>query len=244
MIQWRDEGILLSVRKHAENSVIAEIFTESHGRHSGVVRGGVGRKKSPILQIGSQLEVVWKARLEDHIGSFSVEPLRSRAAQMMEDPLTLAGLTSAIGLLSFSLPEREVQLSLYRNSVNLLDFMCTTEAWPLAYLQWELGLLQDLGFGLDLNTCAVSGKTDNLLYVSPKSGRAVAAHHAGRWKAQLLPLVPCMIGDSVASNGEIAVGLRTIGHFFEKWVAPSLGDRPMPRARDRLLNRLDNKLNN
>ena len=104
MIQWRDEGILLSVRKHAENSVIAEIFTESHGRHSGVVRGGVGRKKSPILQIGSQLEVVWKARLEDHIGSFSVEPLRSRAAQMMEDPLTLAGLTSAIGLLSFSLP--------------------------------------------------------------------------------------------------------------------------------------------
>jgi len=95
-----------------------------------------------------------------------------------------------------------------------------------------------LGFGLDLSCCAVSGTTEDLAYVSPKSGRAVAAHHAGRWKTQLLPLAPCMIGQSVADNGEIAAGLRTTGHFLEKWLAPSLGDRGLPLARQRLVERL------
>jgi DNA repair protein RecO (recombination protein O) len=156
----------------------------------------------------------------------------------MGDPLTLSGLTSAIGLLSFSLPEREANASLYQSSVNLLDLMCTTESWPLAYLQWELRLLEMLGFGLDLNSCAVSGATENLLYVSPKSGRAVAAQHTGRWKSQLLPLVPCMIEGSEAGNLEIAEGLKTTGYFFEKWLAPSLGNRPLPLARQRLVERL------
>ena len=238
MVEWRDEGILLAVSKHAENAAIVEIFTQSHGRHSGVVRGGAGRRQASTLQVGSQVEVVWRARLEEHIGSFKVEPLRSRAAQVMGDPLTLSGLTSAIGLLSFSLPEREAHTSLYQSSVNLLDLMCTTESWPLAYLQWELRLLEMLGFGLDLNSCAVSGATENLLYVSPKSGRAVAAQHTGRWKNQLLPLVPCMIEDSEAGNLEIAQGLKTTGYFFEKWLAPSLGSRPLPLARQRLVERL------
>ena len=123
-------------------------------------------------------------------------------------------------------------------AANLLDLICVTEAWPLAYLHWEMQLLEDLGFGLDLSCCAVSGATEDLAYVSPKSGRAVAAHHAGRWKTQLLPLVPCMIGQSVADNGEIAEGLRTTGYFLEKWLAPSLGDRALPSARKRLVERL------
>ena len=134
--------------------------------------------------------MVWKARLEEHLGAFSAEPLRSRAAQVMADPLPLAGLTSTVGLLSFSLPERETHPALYKSSVSLLDLMCVTDAWPLAYLHWEIQLLEVLGFGLDLTCCAVSGTTEDLAYVSPKSGRAVAAHHAGRWKTQLLPLVP------------------------------------------------------
>ena len=238
MIEWRDEGVLLAVRKHGEAAVIVEVFTEHHGKHAGVVRGGAGRRQGPILQPGGQFEVVWKARLEEHMGVFTVEPMRSRAAQVMADPLALAGLTSVVGLLNFALPERAQHGALYSASINLLDLICVTEAWPLAYLHWEMQLLEDLGFGLDLSCCAVSGTTEDLAYVSPKSGRAVAAHHAGRWKTQLLPLAPCMIGQSVADNGEIAAGLRTTGHFLEKWLAPSLGDRALPLARQRLVERL------
>ena len=222
MIEWRDEGVLLAVRKHGENAVIIDVLTQSHGRHAGVVRGGAGRKQAPILQPGAQLDLVWKARLEEHLGSFTVEPLRSRAAQVMTDPLALAGLSSTVGLLCFSLPEREIYPKLYTISVNLLDLMCVTDAWPLAYLQWEIQLLEMLGFGLDLSRCAVSGEIDDLAYISPKTGRAVAAHHAGEWKMRLLPLVPCMKGEGNAENNEISEGLRTTGHFLEKWLAPSL----------------------
>jgi DNA repair protein RecO (recombination protein O) len=190
------------------------------------------------LQPGAQLDLVWKARLEEHLGSFTVEPLRSRAAQVMTDPLALAGLSSTVGLLCFSLPEREIYPKLYTISVNLLDLMCVTDAWPLAYLQWEIQLLEMLGFGLDLSRCAVSGGIDDLTYISPKTGRAVAAHHAGEWKTRLLPLVPCMKGEGNAENNEISEGLRTTGHFLEKWLAPSLGDRPLPVARQRLVDRL------
>mgnify|MGYP001420850899 FL=1 len=238
MIEWRDEGVLLAVRKHGENAVIIDVLTQSHGRHAGVVRGGAGRKQAPVLQPGAQLDLVWKARLEEHLGSFTVEPLRSRAAQVMTDPLALAGLSSTVGLLCFSLPEREIYPNLYTISVNLLDLMCVTDAWPLAYLQWEIQLLEMLGFGLDLSRCAVSGGIDDLTYISPKTGRAVAAHHAGEWKTRLLPLVPCMKGEGNAENNEISEGLRTTGHFLEKWLAPSLGDRPLPVARQRLVDRL------
>ena len=238
MIEWRDEGVLLAVRKHGENAVIIDVLTQSHGRHAGVVRGGAGRKQAPVLQPGAQLDLVWKARLEEHLGSFTVEPLRSRAAQVMTDPLALAGLNSTVGLLCFSLPEREIYPKLYTISVNLLDLMCVTDAWPLAYLQWEIQLLEMLGFGLDLSRCAVSGGIDDLTYISPKTGRAVAAHHAGEWKTRLLPLVPCMKGEGNAENNEISEGLRTTGHFLEKWLAPSLGDRPLPVARQRLVDRL------
>ena len=238
MIEWRDEGVLLAVRKHGENAVIIDVLTQSHGRHAGVVRGGAGRKQAPVLQPGAQLDLVWKARLEEHLGSFMVEPLRSRAAQVMTDPLALAGLSSTVGLLCFSLPEREIYPKLYTISVNLLDLMCVTDAWPLAYLQWEIQLLEMLGFGLDLSRCAVSGGIDDLTYISPKTGRAVAAHHAGEWKTRLLPLVPCMKGEGNAENNEISEGLRTTGHFLEKWLAPSLGDRPLPVARQRLVDRL------
>ena len=238
MIEWRAEGVLLAVRKHGENAVIIDVLTQSHGRHAGVVRGGAGRKQAPVLQPGAQLDLVWKARLEEHLGSFTVEPLRSRAAQVMTDPLALAGLSSTVGLLCFSLPEREIYPKLYTISVNLLDLMCVTDAWPLAYLQWEIQLLEMLGFGLDLSRCAVSGGIDDLTYISPKTGRAVAAHHAGEWKTRLLPLVPCMKGEGNAENNEISEGLRTTGHFLEKWLAPSLGDRPLPVARQRLVDRL------
>ncbi len=237
MIEWRDEGILLTARKHGETSIIAEVFCAHRGRHAGVVRGGTSRKMSPVLQPGAQLDVIWKARLEEHIGSYQVEPLRSRAAQAMGDPLALAGMTSALAMLSFGLPEREEHAALYETSVTLLDLICATEAWPLAYLRWEVQLLEEMGFGLDLHQCAVTGETEGLEFVSPKTGRAVAGYAAGEWKSRLLPLVPCMVGNGDAENASIAEGLRTTGYFIEKWLAASL-NRSVPEARKRFIERL------
>ncbi|MGB1235061.1 MAG: DNA repair protein RecO [Planktomarina sp.] len=237
-MEWRDEGVLLAVREHGETSAIVDVFTEAHGKHSGIVRGGRSRKMAPVLQPGAQLDVAWKARLEEHLGTFAVEPIRSRAGGVMNDPLALAGMTSALGLLAFSLPERAVHAALYETSVVLFDLILATDAWPLAYLRWEVQLLEELGFGLDLHHCAATGSTQDLNFVSPKSGRAVAAHAAGEWKNRLLPLVPCMVGDGDAENDDIAEGLRTTGYFLEKWVAPAMGDRPLPEARKRFVERL------
>ena len=194
-MEWRDQGILLGARPHGENAAIVEIFTPAHGRHMGVVRGGTGRKIAPILQPGAQLDVAWRARLENHIGTFSVELIRSRAAQSMSDRLALAGLNSVMALLSFGLPEREPHLTLYDQSTQLLDLLDQPELWPLAYLRWEMHLLEVLGFGLDLSCCAATGSEEDLIYVSPRSGRSVSAVGAGVWANRLLALPSCMLGD-------------------------------------------------
>ena len=157
MIGWREDGTLLSVRRHGESSAIVELFTEAHGRHVGVVRGGASRKLAPLLQPGAQLDAAWSARLDDHIGTFAVEPLKSRAAAVLDDRVALAGLTAMCALLSFTLPEREPHTLLYRRSLALFDLLGQNEAWPVVYLRWELALLEEMGFGLDLATCAVTG---------------------------------------------------------------------------------------
>lgn len=235
-MDWRDQGILLAVRRHGETSAIIDTFTASHGRHAGVVRGGTSRRIAPILQPGAQLDLSWLARLEDHLGSFTVEPLRSRAAAAMSGRLALAGLNAVVSLLSFCLPEREAHPRLYKQSEQLLDLLGQDEIWPLAYLRWELALLDTLGFGLDLSSCAVTGNSDDLVYVSPRSGRAVSAGAAGEWAERLLPLPPCLRGEGPAPDPEIAQALRTTGHFLEHRVAPALGHAPLPQARGRLLD--------
>lgn len=237
-MDWRDEGTLLSVRKHGETSAIIEVFTATHGRHAGVVRGGTSRKLAPMLQPGAQLDLSWRARLEEHIGLFNVELSRSRAAAVMADRGALAGLNAMNALLLFALPEREPHPRLYAQTVVMLDLLGHTEAWPVAYLQWELALLQALGFGLDLSACAVTGSVEDLVYVSPKSGRAVSAEGAGAWADRLLPLPPELLGVVTQDLAGIAAGLRTTGHFLETGLAHSLGDRPLPEARARLVDRL------
>ncbi|TCP27401.1 DNA replication and repair protein RecO [Rhodovulum adriaticum] len=235
MIEWQDEGAVLATRAHGESSAIVEVFTARHGRHLGVVRGGAGRRMAPVLQPGTQLAVTWRARLEEHLGSYTVEPLRGRAGGLMGDRAALAGLNAVTALLSFALPEREAHPALYARSMTMLDLLAHAEAWPLAYLRWELALLEEMGFGLDLSVCAVTGSRDDLVYVSPKSGRAVSAAGAGDWADRLLPLPPCLLGQGPVRGEEIAEGLRTTGHFLEKWLAPALGDRPLPAARGRLV---------
>ena len=234
-MDWRDHGILLTARRHGESAAIIEVFTEAHGRHAGLLRGGAGRRLAPILQPGAQLDVAWRARLEEHLGSFTVEPLRSRAAAAMSGRLALAGLNAVTALLAFCLPEREPHPRLYRHSERLLDLLGQDEIWPLAYLNWEKALLEELGFGLDLSRCAVTGTTRDLCHVSPRSGRAVSREGAGRWADRLLPLPPCLRGEGPAPDRDVLRALATTGHFLEHRLAPALGHRPLPAARARFV---------
>lgn len=241
-MEWRGTGILLAVRRHGESSAIIEVFTQSHGRHAGVVRGGAGRKLGPVLQPGAQLDVAWRARLEDHIGSYSVEPIRSRAATAMSSRLMLAGLNTVTGLLCFCLPEREPYPALYQRTEQLLDLLDHPDVWPLAYLRWELSLLEEMGYALQLNECAVSGATENLSYVSPKTGRAVSRNAAGEWADRLLPLPDVLRGIGSAPDAEIAEGLKTTGHFLQSHLAANLGGRLLPEARARFFDTFTRQL--
>jgi DNA repair protein RecO (recombination protein O) len=230
--------VLLAVRRHGETAAIAEVFTEGHGRHAGVVRGGGGRRMAPVLQPGAQLDVTWRARLEEHLGNFSVEPVRGRAAGLLGDRAALAGLAAVTALSAFALPERQAYPAFYRQTVATLDLICASELWPFAYLRWETALLSEMGFGLDLSACAATGASDELAYVSPRTGRAVSREGAGTWADRLLPLPPALRGEGAGPLPEVLEGLRTTGHFLETRLAPALGDRPLPGARARLFEAL------
>ena len=241
-MEWTDHGILLTVRPHGETAAIIDVFTEDHGRHSGIVRGGTSRKLAPVLQPGAQVQVEWRARLEDHLGTYHVEPVRSRAAVAMGDRLALAGLNAVLGLVSFCLPERQAHVAFYTRTERLLDLLDQTEIWPLAYLHWERDLLEELGYGLDLSVCAVTGQTDGLTYVSPRTGRAVSAKGAGEWVDRLLPLPPCLRGEGTAPDVEIAAGFQTTGHFLEHRVAAELAHKPLPEVRARFIDAFTRRL--
>lgn len=236
-MDWRDEGLLLAVRRHGESAAIIEAFTRARGRHAGVVRGGAGRRLAPLLQPGAQLDLHWRARLEDHLGVFTVDPLHGRAAEALGDAVALAGLSSVCSLLAFCLPEREPHARLYDRSVALLDAL-GADGWPYAYLRWELALLDEMGFGLDLARCAVTGASDGLTHVSPRTGRAVTRDGAGAWVDRLLPLPDSLRGEVGTGLDDIVQGLAVTGHFLSGHLAPSLGDRPLPPARQRLVDRL------
>lgn len=235
-MEWRGQGILLTVRRHGESSAIIDVFTKDQGRHAGIVRGGASRKMAPTLQPGAQLDLSWSARLEDHLGTYRAEPLRSRAAAALSGRMALAGLNAVTALLAFALPDREPHPDLYLRSEQLLDLLGRDDIWPLAYMQWEMALLEELGFGLDLSACAVTGDNDRLEFVSPKTGRAVSRVGAGEWLDRLLPLPPVMLGQGDADNDEIRLALRTTGYFLETKLAPALGNRAIPEARGRFLD--------
>lgn len=235
-MEWRDEGALLSMRRHGESSAIIEVFTAAHGRHAGVVRGGASRRSAPILQPGAQLAVNWRARLDDHIGAYTVEPLRSRAG-LMADRLALAGLNAICAMIRVALPEREPHLHLWHMTMALLDAL-ETPGWPPHYLRWEMLLLDEIGFGLDLSTCAVTGSREDLAYVSPKTGRAISAEAAGDWAPRLFPLPPVLLGQGPATRTELAQGLAITGHFLTRELAHARNDRGLPEARARLLDLL------
>ena len=173
-MEWRDKGILLATKQFGETSLIIDVFTPDHGKASGVVRGGQSKKLKPILQIGAQLDLTWKARLQEHLGSFQVDLIRSRTANVMNDRLLLAGMLSSATLINRFFPAGQVYKNFYKSSENLFDLLQFPDIWLLAYFKWELEFLETLGFGLDLKTCAVTGSTEDLMFISPKTGRAVS----------------------------------------------------------------------
>ena len=179
-MNWRDEGILIAARRHGETSAIIEVFTAGHGRHAGVVRGGAGRRMAPVLQAGTRLSLEWSARLEEHIGTFRVDPMPSRTAAIMADPAALATLASVSALLSVTLPERDAHPRLYERTLELVQALGAAADWPARYACWELALLRELGFGLDLERCAVTGAGEGLVWVSPQVGAGGERGRRGR----------------------------------------------------------------
>jgi len=229
-MDWSDEGIVLHVRAHGESSAILELLTRDHGRHMGLVRGGGSKRMRGVLQPGNTLSVSWRARLQEHLGNYTAEPLTQRVATVLSDRKALAGLTSAAALASAALPEREAHPRVYDGLTILLDSLEDKDAWPAILVRWELGLLEDLGFGLDLSACALTGETENLAYVSPRSGRAVTSQAAGTYKERLLPLPGFLTGAGTADGRDVQDGLRLTGFFLEKRVfAPSDKSLPLPR---------------
>jgi len=248
-MEWTDEGVLLSMRPQGETSALIEVLTAEHGRHAGVVRGGASSRMAASLQPGTQVRLVWRARLEDHLGNFTVELVRSRAV-LMADRLSLAGLGAVTALLVLSLPEREAHARLWRATPALLDRMMAGPDWGADYLAWELVLLEELGFGLDLGHCAVTGTKESLAFVSPRTGRAISRAAAGDWASRLLPL-PAILGGTGTCGPEgpgcgpaldlaqnLAQGLALTAHFLARELGPRLQGRPLPDARRRLVEGL------
>jgi DNA repair protein RecO (recombination protein O) len=237
-MEWQDEGLVLSLRPHGEHGAIIDVLTARHGRHLGVVRGGMSRRMQPHLQPGTSLALTWSARLSDHLGTFKAEPLRARSA-LLGDRLGLAGLGAITAMLHVCLPEREPQDRLYLTTLALVDAIeAATPAWVAGYVHWELGLLDIIGSALDLTSCAVTGGDQDLAFVSPRSGRAVARAAAGDWADRLLPLPGFLIGTAPSTAAAIVQGLTLTGHFLTRGLEPLREDKPLPEARRRLIARL------
>jgi DNA repair protein RecO (recombination protein O) len=236
-MEWNDDAIVLSSRRHGESGAILELLTAGHGRHMGLVRGGASRRVRPTLQPGNTVRVHWRARLEEHLGSFTCELLRARAGELMESRAGLTGLNAFTAVCSAALPERLAHRRVYDAGTILLDAMMREDAahWLPLYVRWEMGLLEAIGFGLDLGTCAVTGDTDDLAYVSPRTGRAVSRMGAGTYAARLFVLPAFLVGDGAGPDraDEIAAGLKLTGHFLlARVLRPH--NKPMPPARLRL----------
>lgn len=236
-MEWHDVGIVLAARRHGETSAVVSLLTAEHGRHAGLVRGGATSRARGVYQAGNEVTARWRARLAEHLGTYTCEPLRARAAALLEDPLRLAGLTAACAIAEAALPERYAYPALYRRFVALLDALESDAHWPEVYARWELDLLGELGFGLDLSCCAVTGQAEDLAFVSPRSGRAVSAAAGAAYREKLLPLPHFLLADGPAKEGEIGAALKLTGWFLEHHLLADQGGRAPP-ARDRLIARL------
>ncbi len=236
-MEWSDDAIVLSVRAHGETSAIAEVLTREHGRHLGLVRGGASRRSRPSLQPGNTLRLSWRARLSEHLGNFTAELVKPRAGEMLDSREALLGLNAFTAVVGAALPEREAHAPVFEAGEVLLDAMLEDgfAHWGSLFVRFEAGVLEALGFGLDLSRCASTGATDDLKFVSPRTGRAVSGEAAKPYAGKLFALPGFLLAsqNATATPAEMAAGLRLTGHFLLERVLRPHG-KEMPAARQRL----------
>jgi len=240
-MEWTDASVVLSCRPFGETGALAEVLSATQGRYAGLVHGGASRRMRPLLQPGNRLQARWRARTADQLGSLTVEADDLRAGRLLDNADALEAASAACALASLALPEREPHVAVYEGLEALLTGLESTELWPALMVKWEAGLLTDLGYGLDLSRCAVTGVRENLTHVSPKSGRAVAgdSEEVAPYRDKLFALPPFLLGNQAGvREGDVGAGLTLTGHFLERWILwPA--DRRLPDARQRLIDRLE-----
>lgn len=241
MENWQDQGIVLSVRPHGENGGVVSILTKTYGRYAGYIRGANSSRMRGVLEQGNMVDVRWQSRTSDSLGSFTLELISNPAAKIMGDPLKLAALQSASDLCDAALPEREGHEGLF-HGLNALYEALETDIWAPAYVLWELAMLKELGFSLDLKTCAGGGDAQRLAYVSPKTGRAVSIDAGKIYKDRLLRLPEFLRPQGGGmENPEILKGLEMTAHFLEHWVF-NHHTRGIPETRLRFQKRFADKM--
>ncbi len=227
---------MLSARPYGESALLVTLLTRDHGRHAGLVAGGQSKRHRPSWQTGTLLDIKWTARLAEHLGTVGGEPRTPYAARWLDDPARLGGLSAACAVAEACLPERVPHPPAFAAIVALFDGL-GQEHWPSLYAHWELGLLGELGYGLDLTQCAASGVAADLVYVSPKSGRAVSAAAGEEFRDKLLALPRFLTSGITLDRAEVASALTLTGFFLERHVLAPHG-RTLPAARSRLVDRL------
>ncbi len=232
-VAWDDEGIVLTARRHGETALVVSAFTFEHGRHAGWIAGAASSRNRHLYEPGNRVQLHWQARLEDDLGRFTAEPIDAFAGQVLDRPDRLAAMAAATALVETALAEREAHESLYAALLRLLETLADTAPWQGFYLRFEVLLLAECGFALDLERCAVTGGTAGLAFVSPRTGRAVAKGAAPDYEDRLLPLPPCLVDGSEPDPAAFAQGLALTGHFLERHVYHVI-DRTLPPARQRL----------
>jgi DNA repair protein RecO (recombination protein O) len=235
-VDFEDDAFVLAARAHGETGAIVELLTESHGRFVAHVAGGASRRMKPILQPGARVIARYRSRIDDQLGAAQLEAVGEGPAAYFDQPLALAALASAASVAAGALPEREAHSGAFLAFEAFTAVLPMPDIWPAVYVRFEAGLLQELGFALDLSRCAATGTTDDLIYVSPKSGRAVS-RAAGEPYAELR-LPPFMLSaQGGLSPGDIEDGMALTGHFLEAFVFAAM-NRPLPPARVWLIDRL------
>lgn len=236
-MEWDAPAIVLDARPFGEGDAIATVMTGAHGAHRGLARGGTSRTRAAVWQPGNLVQARWVGRLTDQLGSFSAELVHPAAALAMDDPLRLAMLTAACAVAAGALPERAAHRRVFDGLLHLIAHLSAGPDQLADQIRWEALLLAELGYGLDFSSCAVTGATEELVYVSPKSGRAVSAEGAGEWTARLLPLPPLLLGEQAGEPLQWRDGLRLTGFFLARDVF-GLRHLPLPLARQALYDRV------
>jgi DNA repair protein RecO (recombination protein O) len=237
-MEFEDDAFVLSARPFGETGAIVELVTRRHGKYAAHVAGAASRRMKPFLQAGARVTARFRARTADQLGSASLEPAGEGPSALFDDALALAGLAAAAAVAAGALPEREPHPGAFLGLEAFIAALADADVWPAVYVRFESGLLADLGFGLDLSKCAVTGAVDDLVYVSPRTGRAVCAAAGEPYRERLFALPPFLLSSQGGLGaGDVAAGLQITGHFLERFVFAPL-NRPLPPARHWLTDRL------